>query len=313
MRECVLFLLLGTLWGGSFVAIKIAIVSFDPAMAAAIRVGISLAFLSLLFAVQRRSVSVPRHLQVRLWIAGLFMQAIPFALLFWAEQNVSAGFAGVMNGTVPLFTYLLARFTTSKHELGKLSTRLGIAVGLVGMLVINLPGLSLGTSVQELLAMLAMLGVVLAYATGNLMNKRLLSRDNISRQAAAFHQHVSSVIFLAICAFLTNGLTAPPPLNEATRASWMAIIYLAIFSSALAWLMYFHLIHVWGVVKASAVTYLVPAVALILDYAYFGVLPTFTEIWGAILILIGVLLVQNPFVRREPKLISPVKSVIRPT
>ena len=101
-----LFILLFLIWGCSFVAIKFALMGFPPFLAAALRMLVSIGGLSLFYLLLGKKFRVPREMIVRVWVAGLFMIGFPFALLFWGEQYISAGLAGIINGTVPVWIFI---------------------------------------------------------------------------------------------------------------------------------------------------------------------------------------------------------------
>src|ERR1700751_2757272 len=103
--DVVLFILLAAFWGGSFVAIKFAVQVFPSTFSAMLRVGLALAVLFALFRYQRREFSVPSPARNNRWLAALFARGLPFALLFWGEKRIAPGLAGIINGTVPIWTF----------------------------------------------------------------------------------------------------------------------------------------------------------------------------------------------------------------
>ena len=97
MHNYLLFFLLTGFWGASFVAIKYVIAGLPPVVGAAVRVGIALFCFILFFRFRGQSTRLAPALRWKVWLTGLFAQGFPFALLFWGEQSVSAGLAGIIN------------------------------------------------------------------------------------------------------------------------------------------------------------------------------------------------------------------------
>ncbi|TPW18930.1 MAG: hypothetical protein FD126_3194 [Elusimicrobia bacterium] len=103
------------------------------------------------------------------------------------------------------------------------------------------------------------------------------------------HQQVAATAFLGMLAFATGGL---PRGLEPSPAAIGAILYLGLASTAVAFLIFFKLIRDWGSLRASAVTYVMPVVTLVLDQLFFGRWPRPSEAAGAAVVLTGVLLLH---------------------
>lgn len=287
-----LFLLLACFWGGSFVAIKTVVGAVPPVPGAAMRTLVALASLVIIFSLRRTAIAVPRKYLPRLWLAGLFSQVIPFMLLFWGETLVSAGLAGILNGTVPLWTLLIGLVFLRDVENFTRRKAAGLCLGLTGIGAIFYPAIRFGGAPGELEGTLALLGMAFCYGTGIVMTRRLQAgRAKIPFQASVFQQQVAAATVLTVIAIATNGpssLWAPW-----TPAAWGAVFYLGFCSTALAFLIFYHLISEWDAVRASAVTYLVPFVGLVLDFLVFNRIPKTNEIVGVFIVMTGVVLVQG--------------------
>jgi drug/metabolite transporter (DMT)-like permease len=107
--------------------------------------------------------------------------------------------------------------------------------------------------------------------------------------AGVLHQQVAATAFLAMLAMATNGV--PRGLNP-SPAALGAVLYLGLASTAVAFLIFFRLIRDWGSLRASAVTYVMPIVTLVLDQLFFGRWPRPSEAAGAAVVLTGVLLLH---------------------
>ena len=291
--DILLFALLAALWGGSFVAIKFAVQVFPSTFSAMLRVGLALAVLAALFLYQKRNLSVSAPVRRKMWLAGLFAQGLPFALLFWGEKRISPGLAGIINGTVPIWTFVFGMLIGNGESFTKRKTS-GLVLGFAGIAIICSPMLTFGGTRGELAGTAAVLLMAVCYGIGTLITRSLLSGSaKVDFRANVFHQNCASLAFL----FVLSLFAEPWPSARAVFASPAAvisIIYLGVFSTALAFLIYFHLIREWGAVRASAVTYVAPIIAVFWDYVFFRNVPDRFEIVGVLAVLSGVLLLNAP-------------------
>jgi drug/metabolite transporter (DMT)-like permease len=289
----ILFGLLAAFWGGSFVAIKFAVLAFPSTFSAMLRVAVALLVLAGLFLFQRRDLRVPFPVLRRMWLAGVFAQALPFGLLFWGEKRISPGLAGIINGTVPIFTFVIGLLLRNGESFTKRKTA-GLLVGFAGIAVICSPLLTFGGSRGELAGTAAVFLMSVCYAIGSLMTRSILSGSaKADFRANAFHQNCASVAFLFVVSLFAEPWPAAAKVLSAPIAV-AAVLYLGVVSTAIAFLVYFHLIREWGAVRASAVTYVAPIFAVLWDYVFFRNSPDASEIAGVALVLSGVLLLHSP-------------------
>ena len=296
------FVTLAAIWGGAFVAIKISVHSFPPISAAAARLIIATLFVFVLYRAMGHSFRLPRGALWRVWLAGLFTIGFPFALVFWGEQSIPAGLAGVINGTVPIWTtvtlFALHAMDGRAHHY-RPQLWMGVFLGFVGMLVIFYPQLQSTEGLGEFWGTVAVVGMALCYAISNVMNGFIMKPDRkngaISIPANIVHQHFISMVFLVTLALVLE----PSPAEWIERTEWqgwVAVTFLAIISGATALIIYYWLIREWGSIRTASVTYLIPIASLGLDYAMFGNVPGVFEIIGTCVILLGVF-----FIRSAPK------------
>lgn len=285
-----LFILLALFWSGSFIGIKIVVNNLPPFFGAMLRVLIALISLILIFYIRKESTQVRFSLRWRMWIVGLFAQGIPFAFLFWGERLITPGLAGILNGTVSLWVFILSLLLFHDARFNCSMKIIGLSLGLIGVAIIFWP--SIGSMSLNLWGAISVLLMAISYAIGAVLNQHLFCRETkIDFCANLYHQHWSSLIFLLVIFLIFEPL---PSLNLLLHAShiWLATIYLGVFSTAVAWIIYYHLIRVWDAVRASSVMYVVPVLTLIWDLLLFGNRPLLTEIVGVIAILCGLVLLQ---------------------
>jgi drug/metabolite transporter (DMT)-like permease len=293
------FVVLAAIWGGAFVAIKISVHSFPPISAAAIRLVIATLFVYLLYRGMGHSVRLPKGALWRVWLAGLFTIGFPFALVFWGEQSIPAGLAGVINGTVPIWTtctLFVMHAWDGRAKQYRPKVWAGVLLGFAGMLVIFYPQLEPSGSQTEFWGTLAVVGMALCYAISNVMNGFIMKSDrkkgSISIPANIVHQHFISMVFLVALAAALE----PSPLQwweQAQWQGWVAVVFLAIISGATALMIYYWLIRELGSIRTAAVTYLIPVASLGLDYAMLGTVPGSFELLGTLVILLGVFFIQS--------------------
>jgi drug/metabolite transporter (DMT)-like permease len=145
--------------------------------------------------------------------------------------------------------------------------------------------------------MLAISVMSVGYALGAIYMKRggksVDIRWNIAFQCAA-----ASVVLLTASVFVEPGEWRSTAWKDPSVVA--SLLYLAVVSTAIGWMIYFRLIRVWGVLRASATTYLMPFVALFLDWIWLGYLPTSAQLFGGGMIVLSVALLHS----RKPRLVE---------
>lgn len=248
-------IILGIIWGASFMSVTIALEGMGPMSIAAVRIAIGA--LSLIALIRIMGISLPdvRTTQGRMvWLAalgmGVFSNALPFTLLSWGQTYVNSGFAGVCMAIVPLFVLPLSHVFVP-NEAMTLRRTLGFSVGFVGVLVlIGLDALTSVGSDFESLARMACLGAALCYAIGAIITRLCPSVNMLSLSAAAL---ICGAALILPVAFWQEGLPTWPD----TRPL-MALVYLSIFPTAVAQILLVQIARSAGPSFLSTVNYQVP-------------------------------------------------------
>lgn len=282
----VLFAALGVIWGIPYLLIKVAVRELTPASLVFLRTALGAALL--LPAVLRGGDT--RALLTRWRPIALFTvveMGIPWLLLSDAERRVSSSLAGLFMASVPLVGALLARVTGQHEPLGARRV-VGLLVGLVGVLA--LLGLDLGRG--DLAAIVALAVVAVGYAVGPMIIARRLADLPVQEVVAAS---------LALCAVAY----APVGLAQLPRAlpAWDvigAVVVLGVACTAGAFLLFFRLIAEVGPVRATVITYVNPAVAVVAGVALLGEPFTLGTGLGFVLILAGSWLATGPGAAAAP-------------
>lgn len=284
-----LFGLLAAVWGGSYVAIKYVVTDSPPVFGAFLRVAVALVALTAILRVQGAPLSVSAPLRRKMWLAGFFSQGLPFLLLFWGETRITPGVTGIINGTVPLWTFFLLLGLGREHLSARKAA--GLLLGFAGIVVVCSPVFYFSGSREEAYGAVAIILMTLCYAIASYLTREILSGDSKADfRANAFHQNCAGVVFLLLASLALEPWSLS--LFHLTPAALTATLYLGIISTALAFLAFFHLIREWGAVRASSVTYLSPVMALLWDFVFFHRAPGPYELAGIALILAGVLVLR---------------------
>ena len=287
------FSLLSLFWGFSFVAIKVIVENIPPFLGATLRIAFAIPFLLIIFWMTGKSNQVPRKLLPNMWFNGLFLQGLPYAFLFWGERFISPGLTAILQGTLPIFTLLLSIIFLKGIETIDVTKILGLLVSFLGIFCIFYPKIDLNQLSNSFLGTAAITLMSISYAIGTIKNRKLLAvNPKINLYGNLFHNHISALVFLFAISLMKEGWPNLTPLLNNSSVVY-GILYLSLFSNAIAWIIFFYLMEKWGAVRTVSVAYIVPLVGLIADFVVFRNLPLVYEMGGAALILLGVIIVQT--------------------
>jgi drug/metabolite transporter (DMT)-like permease len=241
-----LLLLLGAVWGGAYLFLRIAAPQVGPLWAAETRIG--LAALILVAVAGRRTWAAARGRLLPFVVVGAAFSAIPFSLISFASLTLPAGFGALLNASTPIFTAVVSAAWIGHRLTGRVIGGMGIGVLAVFVLVGWSP-LPLGPG--TLLAVAAALAASLSYAfAGTFVRRRLAGLSGIE---LATGQLVSGALILLPFALLSG----PPGAVGIDAAA--ALIGIAVLSTALAWPLFFRVLSHTTPTAASTVTFIVPA------------------------------------------------------
>jgi drug/metabolite transporter (DMT)-like permease len=293
-----LFILIAGFWSGSFIAIQPLVQVMPPLFAGAVRVGVAVLFLTAFLPCVKVRLTVPRAIFVRVWITGVVAFAIPFSLLFWGERSISPGLAGILNGTVPIWVFVLSLIFTPKAESVTPRKVIGLLSGILGVTAIFLPKLlaagSDHSSLSTLLGALAVAFMACSYGTGVLLNRTLFLRHpNLSPFTNLYQQLIAGFAGLLVVALAIEGLPHPETWQPLRTVIW-AEAYLGIGSTSIAFAMFYRLIQKWGSVRAATVTYVIPAVTLLFDVVINSRAPSLSDLFGVLGVTFGVVILNFP-------------------
>ena len=274
-RDLVDLIALGFLWGASFLFMRIAGPEFGAFALVEVRVAIA-AFVLVPMLYAKGQIDQLTDNWTVLGILGVHNTALPFLLLTWATLFLSAGIAGILNATAPIFAALIAwAWLGERLTLNKAA---GLLVGTVGVWLLVRD--KVGASMEDTtLAVIAALGGSFLYGIGGNFTRRYASK--VKPLAIAAGSQVGATLVLLPVAVLTW------PTTPISMTAWAAAIVMGLFSTALAYILYFRLIANTGPTNAITVTYLIPLFAMVLGALVIDEPITVSMIIGCAVILLG--------------------------
>ena len=227
-----------------------------------------------------------------LLLLGLTNVAIPFFLISWGEQSIDSAVASILDATVPLFTILIAHYLLQDDKI-TLPKVLGLLIGFAGVVVLMSKDL-MSASTSSLLGQAAVI-LASAFYAGSSVYVRKTTEDTpgIVRSAGPL---ISATAIMWLATFLFERPVEMPQLG----ITWVALLWLGVFGSGLAFVMAFYLIHEIGPTRTTMVTYLFPLGGVILGVTFLNEQLTWQLVTGAILIIAS-LAVANWEPAKNPK------------
>jgi drug/metabolite transporter (DMT)-like permease len=281
-----LLLLLATLWGPSFLFIKVAVQDILPLSLALGRVAIGAIVLLGVLRWHKKSLPRDRGVWKALAIVALLHNALPFVLFGWGEQYIDSALASILNGTTPLFTIILAHFLVAGDRLTP--TKIGgVLVGFVGLLGLTLPTLQDGVQgttlgILAVAAASASYGLAIIYTRNNLRGLPPL--------VAPASQLSLATLYLFPLAMLFD---KPWQLPQPSSAALASLLALGIMGTGLAFIVYYRLLETAEPTYISMVTYVIPIFGVLLGVLVLGEQLSWYSLAGFILILLGVMIVNG--------------------
>lgn len=244
------FVLLGAIWGASFLLTHIASPEFGIWATAAMRVSVAAIVLIVLVQLTGLMQDLKQHWKAT-FLIGIVNSALPFALFAYAVRHINTGLIAILNATVPLFGAVIA-WLWLKDKLS--ATRiLGLFLGFIGIALLTGEAANFKEGGSGI-AVLACLGAAICYGLAGSLTKRYLSQVNPMASAAG-SQLGASLALLIPCA-LSWPTTMP------SHAAWASVVALGVVCTALAYILYFRIIGQVGPAKSLTVTFLIPVFAM---------------------------------------------------
>ena len=283
---------LSMLWGGSFFFIAIAVREWPPFTIVFTRVVIAALVLLAVLAVLRPAFRFERRLVLSVLGMALFNNVVPFSLIVWAQGHIPSGLASILNATTPLFTVALLHLAGAERATPMKA--IGVLVGMGGVALMLARDWGEFGAV-EIIPQLAMLAATTSYAISGWWGRRL-QKDAVPPLVAATGQMIGSTLMLAPFVLLID---QPWLLPVPGTPAIMSIVALGIFSTALAYILFFRVLVRAGPTNLALVTFLIPVSAILLGTLFLGERLTLSQAFGMLTIGLGLGLIDGRLFRRR--------------
>ncbi|RLT23529.1 MAG: DMT family transporter [Chloroflexi bacterium] len=279
-RQTGILLLLGAIWGAAFMLIKIAVSDVAPATLVAVRIAITAV---ILYAAMRVSgVTLPRERQswFNFYSVGMFGLVIPFLLISWGQRLIPSSTTAILGATTPLFTALINIVTRAEEKIN-VERIIGLIVGFVGVIVaIGITGATEGDWIGEL----CVLGAAVCYAISALYSRRVFG--GMKPIVPSTGQMIASASLLIPIALIWDGMPTVLP----SAQSITALLILAVFCTAIAYILYYQLIDSVGATKASMVSFLIAPFGVVYGSVFLQEPINPNAIAGLAIIIVGIVI-----------------------
>jgi drug/metabolite transporter (DMT)-like permease len=282
------FAIIYLVWGSTYLAIRIGVREIPPFLMAGLRFTVA----GLAMWAWLRISGTPSP-SLREWrdatVLGTLMFLIDYACLFWAEQRVPSGIAAVILAMIPVCITLL-EITFLRTQRLTLRLGLGLAVGIIGVVVLMNPWASLGEAPLDRRGVIALLISCCGWSIGTIVSGRLTLPASKPMSAAA--QMLSGGVQLLALAAIA-GEFAHFRAQDISSTAWLSLVYLIIAGSIVGFTAYVWLLHYESPTKVGTYAYVNPVVAVILGAALGGETIGRRTILGTALILISVVAITT--------------------
>ena len=274
-----LLVLLSFLWGGSFFFAEIALLELPPLTVVLGRVAIATLTLHVVLLVIGQRIPTSLHLWGSFLVMGALNNLIPFSLIVWGQTQITSGLASILNATTPLFAVLVAHVITSDEKLTP-NRLAGVIIGFAGAVLMIGPAALEGLSTQAL-AQLAILTAALTYSFASLYGRRFKGLPPMT--IACGQVTCSTILLIPLVLLIDRPFDLAPP----SLAAWSALVGIGVFSTALAYILYFKILALAGATNLMLVTFLIPISAMLLGVLFLSETVTSLQLAGMALIGAG--------------------------
>jgi len=289
--ELALLLVLATLWGASYTFIRVAVATIPPITLIAGRTAI--AGVLLLVIMHWRGLRMPRDAAT--WRRFLFQaclnSVIPWTMIAWGERTLDAGLATILNSTSPIFTFFLT-LAISRHEALTSRKLFGVVAGMAGIcLIVGMQALA-GFG-EQLTAQIVTVAAAVCYAGAAIFSRGFKGLDPMAPAAGSLL--CGAVVLIPLSLVVEQPWTITPSTN-----ALLALLGLAVFSTAAAFVIYFRLIQTLGSVGTTAQAYLRVPIGVALGVLFLGEHLSPTAWIGLACVVVGVAAMTIPSRTKKP-------------
>lgn len=280
-----MLLALSTLWGASYSFIKIGVATIPPITLIAARTIIAGSLLLVVLRMRGLKLPTDRRNRHRFIVQAVLNSVLPFTLIAWGEQHIDAGLAVILNALTPVFAFLINALIT-RHEAVTVPKLFGVVFGLLGICLVVGPSVlaGLGTGVIAQFAI-----ILAAVAYGGAVTFGRTFRDLDPMMPAAGSLIWGGVILLPVSLLVDHPWTLAPAMS-----SIWALLALSIFSTSLAFVLYFTLLQRLGSVGTTAQAYLRVPIGVGIGVLFLGETPNPNALLGLVFVVASVIAMTMP-------------------
>ena len=282
--DVLLLILLGAIWGSAFFNIKIATYTYDPITLVFVRVFFALLALVIYCNYKKIKILAFSKDWKMYALVGLTNITIPFILIAYGTNVVDSYLSAILMSTTPLSGTLLAHFFTKNEKLNVLKS-VGVSIGFLGIVFLFFDKLVISES--NIFYVMVILCGSTFYVVGGILTLKYLKNngnENVSTSTILW-----SLIFLApFCIYQEPWKNLNPSIE-----STIALIYLGVFATGVAWLLRFHILTKAGMVFQTQVAYLIPIFGIIFGYLVMDEQITWKVLVSLIIIISGIFMVKK--------------------
>jgi len=284
MKARLVWLVLCGIWGSTWLFIKLGLADLPPFTFAGIRFVIALAILFTIIRIRRIDLPRARADWILLAITGILSFGFNYGLVFWGEQYISSGLAALLQATTPAFGLVFAHFHLPGERLSWAKIG-GVILGVCGVGVVFSNQLAVAGK-QALAGCVALLLSSIAVAYSNVLVKTYGHKLNPAILAAG-QMFFGLLLLLAV----GTGLEGNPLRFHWTSMAVVALLYLAVVGSVIAFLLYYWLILHMDVTKSMLIALVTPVVAVLLGMIVLDEQIGWRTLAGGAMIMLGITLI----------------------
>lgn len=294
--ELALLLTLATLWSVSYTFVNLSVATIPPITVTAVRA--LLAGLLLFLIMRMQGVAFPRDARTRrrLLLQSALNSIIPFVLIAWAQTTVDASVAVILSSTSPIFTFFLT-WAITRHEASTGRKLFGVVAGLAGIcLIVGVGALDgIGT---DFLAQIALVVAALSYACAAIFGRHFDGLDPIAPAASTVL--LASVVLVPASLIIDRPWTLTPSMTSVA-----ALAALTVFSTALAYVIYFWLLKTVGSIGVTSQSYLRIPIGVLFGVVFLNETLLASTWLGLAFVLVGVIAMTLPAKKAAPTTPTP--------
>ena len=276
---------LATLWSLSYTFLKLTVATIPPVTLTAVRMVVA----GLLLVIWMRALGVPwpadPTVRRQLVVQSMLNSVIPFTLIAWAQAQIEVNIAVILSSTSPIFAFFIT-WAITRHEPATMRKLFGVVCGLTGICLIV--GLSaFGNAGRGLVAQFALLGAALSYACSAIYGRRFDHLGPVAPSAVTLV--TASFLLVPASLFIDHPWTLSPSVQ-----SMAALAALSVFSTAIAYVIYFWLLRNLGSIGVTSQSYLRIPLGVMFGMLFFGETLLRSTWLGLAFVLVGVVAMTWP-------------------